>query len=140
MGDEITQPFSYLQPTDRHTDGRAGKQTDSLMPVYPDCKVRGANMGPIWGRQDPGGPHVGPMNLTIWVPFPCWVEGIHVWASRHIVYQKGIISLDFAKHMYSVYCAFMFIVLMLRFSSQNKYRFQYFRFRGEHLYYKLTVL
>ena len=24
---------------------------------YPDSKVHGANMGPIWGRQDPGGPH-----------------------------------------------------------------------------------
>ena len=24
----------------------------------PDSKVHGANMGPIWGRQDPGGPHV----------------------------------------------------------------------------------
>ena len=23
-------------------------------------------MGPIWGRQDPGGSHVGPMNLAIW--------------------------------------------------------------------------
>ena len=23
-------------------------------------------MGPIWGRQDPGGPRVGPMNLAIW--------------------------------------------------------------------------
>ena len=21
----------------------------------------------IWGRQDPGGPHVGPMNIAIWV-------------------------------------------------------------------------
>ena len=31
----------------------------------PDNKVRGANMGPIWGRQDPGGPHVGPMNLAL---------------------------------------------------------------------------
>ena len=29
-------------------------------------KVHGANMGPIWGRQDPGGPYVGPMNLAIW--------------------------------------------------------------------------
>ena len=29
----------------------------------PDSKVHVANMGPIWGRQDPGGPHVGPMNL-----------------------------------------------------------------------------
>ena len=32
-----------------------------------DSKIHGANMGPIWGRQDPGGPHVGPMNLAIWV-------------------------------------------------------------------------
>ena len=23
-------------------------------------------MGSIWGRQDPGGPHVGPMNVVIW--------------------------------------------------------------------------
>ena len=35
--------------------------------LYPDSKVHGANMGPIWGRQDPGGPHVGPMNFAIWV-------------------------------------------------------------------------
>ena len=31
-----------------------------------DSMVYGANMGPTWGRQDPGGPHVGPMNLAIW--------------------------------------------------------------------------
>ena len=35
--------------------------------TYPDSKVHGANMGPILGRQDPGGPHVGPTNLAIWV-------------------------------------------------------------------------
>ena len=34
---------------------------------YPDSKVHGANMGPIWGRQDPGGPHIGPINFAIWV-------------------------------------------------------------------------
>ena len=34
---------------------------------YTNSKVHGANMGPIWGRQDPGGPHVGPMNFAIWV-------------------------------------------------------------------------
>ena len=33
---------------------------------YPDSKVYGANMGPTWGRQDPGGPHVVPMNFAIW--------------------------------------------------------------------------
>ena len=32
---------------------------------YPDSKVHGANMGPIWGQQDPGGPHVGPVNFPI---------------------------------------------------------------------------
>ena len=34
----------------------------------PDSKVHGANMGRIWGRQDPGGPHVGPMNHATWDP------------------------------------------------------------------------
>ena len=34
--------------------------------IPPDSKVHGANMGTTWGRQDPGGPHVGPMNLAIW--------------------------------------------------------------------------
>ena len=38
----------------------------SLHVVNPDSKVHGAYMGPIWGRQDPGGPHVGPMNIAIW--------------------------------------------------------------------------
>ena len=32
----------------------------------PDSKVHGTNMGPIWGRQDPGGPHVCQMNFAIW--------------------------------------------------------------------------
>ena len=33
--------------------------------IYPDNKVHKAYMGPTWVRQDPGGPHVGPMNLAI---------------------------------------------------------------------------
>ena len=32
----------------------------------PDIKVHGENMGLIWGQQDPGGPHVGPINFAIW--------------------------------------------------------------------------
>ena len=42
--------------------------TDLSIPtsVIPDGKVHWANMGPIWVRQDPGGPHVGPMNFAIW--------------------------------------------------------------------------
>ena len=34
---------------------------------YPDNKVHGANMGPTWVLSAPDGPHVGPMNLAIWV-------------------------------------------------------------------------
>ena len=36
---------------------------------FTDSKVHGANMGPIWGQQDPGGPHVGPMNFATWVVY-----------------------------------------------------------------------
>ena len=38
----------------------------TLLHSVPDNKIHGANMGPIWGRQDRGGPHVGPVNLAIW--------------------------------------------------------------------------
>ena len=41
-----------------------GSSLDSI--AIPDSKVYGPNMGPIWDRQDPGGPHVGPMNFVIW--------------------------------------------------------------------------
>ena len=52
----------------------------------PDSKVHGANMGPIWGGQDPGGRHVGPMNLTIWELFvsqPCYP-----WGKRYLFKPK----------------------------------------------------
>ena len=55
--------------------------------VNPDSKVQGANMGPIWGRQDPGGPHVGPMNFAIleWMSewhdeFMAWKFFPHYWS------------------------------------------------------------
>ena len=35
--------------------------------TFPDSKVHGTNMRPIWGRQDLGGRHVGPINFAIWV-------------------------------------------------------------------------
>ena len=34
--------------------------------IVPENKVHGANMGTTWGRQDPGGPHVGHVNFAIW--------------------------------------------------------------------------
>ena len=41
--------------------------------LSPESKVHGANMGPTWGRQDPGGPHVGHVNLAIWVVEKSWL-------------------------------------------------------------------
>ena len=63
----------------------------------PDSKVCGVNMGPILGRHNPDGPHVGPMNLAIWEPinvpeinecrWPCcqltrWGRVTHVCVSK----------------------------------------------------------
>ena len=42
--------------------------------MFPDSKVHEAYVGPTWGRQEPGGHHIGPMNLAIRV----WLE-----LSRH---------------------------------------------------------
>ena len=44
--------------------------TTVLSWAIPDNRFHGANMGPIWGRQDPDGPHVGPMNFAIWDTAP----------------------------------------------------------------------
>ena len=47
-----------------------------------DSKVHGANMGPIWGQQDPGGPHVGPMNFAL-------CETVHVKQRCRWSYSAG---------------------------------------------------
>ena len=45
----------------------ANKQRKTKAPQHsPDSKVHGANMGPTWLPSAPDGPHVGPMNCTIW--------------------------------------------------------------------------
>ena len=51
-------------------------QSDAI----PDSKVYGANMGPTWGRQDPGGPHGGLMNLAIWHYGQLWHN---IWMMSH---------------------------------------------------------
>ena len=45
---------------------------------YPDSKVHGANMGPIWVLSAPDGPHIGPMNLAIRVGLHRWVITSHI--------------------------------------------------------------
>ena len=48
-----------------HIDGLM--QDCIIFNAFPDNKVHGANVGPTWARQDPGGLHVGHMNFAIWV-------------------------------------------------------------------------
>ena len=52
----------------------------------PDSKFHGANMGPIWGRQDPGGPHVGPKN---WDDIPQLITNHGLLEGRYIGYWNG---------------------------------------------------
>ena len=49
----------------------------------PDSKVHEANTGPIWGRQDLGGPHVGPVNLVIWDFIHHSLQIIFCWCQLH---------------------------------------------------------
>ena len=67
---------------------------DAVVKVCPESKVHGANMGPIWGRQDPGGPHVGPMNFAIWAPVSGWLYELRAFvAVVFIIYVDiGVIS------------------------------------------------
>ena len=63
--------FNLLWPSEalwRH-------KSDSTMVQFPDSKVHGTNMGPIWGRQDRGGPHDGPMNFAIWA-IACYLTAL----------------------------------------------------------------
>ena len=49
--------------------GVAGRNTSSVgikSMITPGSKVHGANMGPMWDRQDPGVSHIGLMILAIW--------------------------------------------------------------------------
>ena len=69
-------------------EGGPGEETAGKLWRYPDSKVHGANMGPICGRQDPGGPHVGPMNFVIWV-YVNYIDGIVQNCSNPIALAMG---------------------------------------------------
>ena len=58
----------------------------------PDSKVHGDNMGPIWGRQDPGGPHAGPINFAIW-------ECKHDCINKTLIDRRNIESSFFSKYI-----------------------------------------
>ena len=54
--------------------------------AYPESKAYGANMGPTWVLSAPGGSHVGPMNLAIWVCLQSryFVQFSRMWI-RHLI-------------------------------------------------------
>ena len=45
------------------TSAFSGLKYPNVTITMADRKIHGANMGPNWGRQDPGGPHVAPWTL-----------------------------------------------------------------------------
>ena len=47
-------------------------------------KVQGGKMGHIWGRQDPAGPHVGPMNFVIWDVLLIIIHDLRLWQWQYI--------------------------------------------------------
>ena len=71
----LVHPFLHWAGYSRSTMHRLAACNDALRfdlkeglsqigKTDPDSKVHAAYMGPTWGRQDPGGPRVGPMNLA----------------------------------------------------------------------------
>ena len=66
---------------------------------FPDRNVHGTNMGPIWGRQDQGGPHLGPVNFAIWVPKCLSIIKTHFsyWISR--LYLAGVDAAQLRWHL-----------------------------------------
>ena len=57
-----------LQPPPEDKQSPSQQHDGTTSSFSPDSKVHEAYMGPIWGREDPGGPHVDPMNLAIGAP------------------------------------------------------------------------
>ena len=55
------------------------KLKSSLNNNSPESKVHEAYMGPTWGRQDPGGSHVGPVNLAIRVSIGSGSNRLNWW-------------------------------------------------------------
>ena len=74
----------HIEYTENDIRNRVHSKVFMGSQTVPDSKVHGAHMGPIWGRQDPGGHHVGPMNFVIWAchgsPYIIWFFFIkHDW-------------------------------------------------------------
>ena len=80
----VTQQRSLWKPSDHVTImTNHGTWEIAGNEACTDSKVQWANMGPIWGGQDPGGPHVGPMKFAIWV-WETWTSMIWSYWTENI--------------------------------------------------------
>ena len=59
---ECPKAISWV-PGYRILDYQSDRVAGQSVAPDPDSKVHGANMGPIWGRQDPVGPMLAPWTL-----------------------------------------------------------------------------
>ena len=92
----------------------------------PDSKVHGANMGPIWGRQHSGGPHVGPMNFAIWV-----THHTPLWKSN-----RNFFSTQIFYHLFFVVCSSFYTWYMWG----GQYQFCKFSLDFDHWLYISDIL
>ena len=74
-------------------------------------------MGPIWGRQYPGGPHVGPMNFAVWVdlmvvqpncnsPISQWIFPIGEQPKQHKLARTLQQLTDGCRTIFHKYCCY----------------------------------
>ena len=95
--------------------------------VCPDSKVHGTNMGPIWVLAAPDGPHVGAMNLPIWVK----VES----GSAFMMFYRSQNVRVFSRYIHKFRCKFMpetFIMLCVLICARHiKGRYWIYGANGE---------
>ena len=104
-----------------------------------NSKVHVANMGPMWGPQDPGGPQVGQVNLAIWKSYAdvLWhmdyvTRSYYDW-TRTCVPKKFI---EFCRLILRKFCWIHRIGQILKFercffyryTDQSKHRFRHSRY------------
>ena len=101
-----------------------------------ESKVHVANMGPIWGRQVPGGPHVGHMNLAIWGKLNQIIYGIStrkltplsiviyiVWVRAHLEVTYGwLISSQQTNKCYFIPTRKFWITILIK-RPRKKYHY-----------------
>ena len=74
----------------------------------PDGKVHGPNMGPIWGRQDPGRPMLAPINFAIWV---------HLSLSLQVINEQVIDDVDYINGFMRKYFNYTSLLFLAKYNK-----------------------